>query len=71
MFSLGKLLHMVTCILPCIAFKLSLKMFNTSISENEKKNTVNFMLGNVIKYLYFLEQNSFEKQPVGLNMNFY
>lgn len=36
MFSLGKLLHMVTCILPCIAFKLSLKMFNTSISENEK-----------------------------------
>lgn len=37
MFALGKLLHMVTCILPCIAFKLSLKMFNTSISENEKK----------------------------------
>lgn len=35
---IGKLLHMVTCILPCIAFKLSLKMFNTtcSISENEK-----------------------------------
>lgn len=29
------------------------------------------MLGNVIKYLYFWEWNLFEKQFVGLNMNFY